>query len=65
MDAQSAALKAVTFHTPIDGLHAKNSYNYRQENQKIIEEPAIVAKIILYRTNSIQTKNKVNQRKLK
>ena len=39
MDTQSAAVKAVTSDTPTDGLHAKNSYNCRRENQKIIEEP--------------------------
>ena len=55
MDIQSAALRAVTSHTPIDGLqaHAKNShnYNYLQENQKIIEEPEIVQKKVLHRRN--------------
>ena len=63
MDTQSVALKLVTSHTPNDGLHAKNSYNYRQENQKIIEEPEIVPKKLC--TEEIQSKQKINQHKLK
>ena len=63
MDTQSVALKAVTSHTPNDGLHTKNSYNYRQENQKIIEEPEIVPK--KFCTEEIQSKQKINQHKLK
>ena len=63
MDTQSAALKAVTSHTPNDGIHAKNSYNYRQENQKIIEEPEIVPK--KFCTEEVQSKQKINQQKLK
>ena len=63
MDTQSVALKLVTSHTPNDGLHAKNSYNYRQENQKIIEEPEIVPK--KFCTEEIQSKQKTNQHKLK
>ena len=63
MDTQSIALKAVTFHTPNDGLHAKNNYNYHQENQKIIEEPEIVPKKLC--TEEIQSKQKINQHKFK
>ena len=63
MDTQSVALKAVTSHTPNDGLHPKNSYNYRQENHKIIEEPEIVPK--KFCTEKIQAKQKINQHKLK
>ena len=58
MDTQSVAPKAGTSHTPNDGLHAKNSYNYRQENQKIIVEPEIVAK--RFCTEVIQSKQKIN-----
>ena len=63
MDKKSADLKAATSHTPIDGLHAKNSYKYRQENQKIIEEREIVPK--KFCTEEIQSKQKINQRNLK
>ena len=63
MDTQSVALKAVTSHAPNDGLHPKNSYNYRQENHKIIEEPEIVPK--KFCTDEIQAKQKIYQHKLK
>ena len=58
MDKKSADLKAATSHTPIDGLHAKNSHNYLQENQKIIEAPEILQKI------SAQKKFNLNRKKI-
>ena len=57
MGTRSAALKAVTSHVTIDGLqiHANNSQDCLQENQKIIKEPEIVQK------NSAQKKFNLNR----
>ena len=60
MDTQSAALKAVTCQAKIDGLqiHVKNSQNYLQENQKIVEESELVH--TKFSTKEIKSKQKVN-----
>ena len=60
MDTQSAALKTVTSQAKIDGLqiHVKNSQNYLQESQKIIEESELVH--TKFSAKEIKSKQKVN-----